>query len=49
MIGNWRTENHIKDDIIETRNISRAVSMKIRTKDKKITGIGVTYIDKRGV
>lgn len=48
-IGNWRPENHIKDDIIETRNIARAISMKIRTKDKKITGMGVTYIDKIGV
>jgi len=49
VIGNWRPENHIKDDVIETRNIARAIFMKIRTKEKKITGIGVTYIDKIGV
>lgn len=48
-IGHWREENLIKDDIIESKNISRAISIKIRTRDNKVTGIGVTYIDSIGV
>ncbi len=48
-IGQWREENLIKDDIIESKNISRAISIKIRTRDNKITGIGATYIDSIGV
>lgn len=49
IIGTWKPENLIKDDIIESRNISRAIGLKVRTKDRKITGMGATYIDKVGV
>ena len=49
IIGNWNEENCIRDDILESGTISRAVGLKIRTKGKVIVGIGATYINKIGV
>ena len=49
VIGEWRQENYIKDDIIDDITIERAISIRVRKREDKIIGIGVTYLDHMGV